>query len=119
MVGDAFGFLDPIYSSGVFLALKSGEWAADAITAALAAGDLSAPRLGGYGEEYLKGMEAVRKLVYAFYTREFSFARFLRAHPECKQGWLTSSAATSFRDGLRRSSNPCPECVVYQRISAY
>ena len=34
LVGDAFGFLDPIYSSGVFLALKSGELAADSIHAA-------------------------------------------------------------------------------------
>ena len=27
MVGDAWGFLDPLYSSGVLLALKSGEYA--------------------------------------------------------------------------------------------
>jgi len=30
LIGDAFGFLDPLYSSGVLLALKSGELAADA-----------------------------------------------------------------------------------------
>ena len=29
LVGDAFGFLDPLYSSGVLLALRSGELAAD------------------------------------------------------------------------------------------
>ena len=39
LVGDAFGFLDPLYSSGVLLALKSGELAADAIVEGLAAGD--------------------------------------------------------------------------------
>src|SRR4029450_12442811 len=31
LVGDAFGFLDPLYSSGVLLALKSGQLAADAV----------------------------------------------------------------------------------------
>ena len=31
LVGDAFGFLDPVYSTGLFLALKSGEMAADVI----------------------------------------------------------------------------------------
>src|SRR5262245_22504193 len=31
LIGDAFGFLDPLYSSGVLLALRSGEYAADAI----------------------------------------------------------------------------------------
>src|SRR6478736_9195797 len=42
LVGDAFGFLDPLYSSGVLLALKSGELAADAIADGLAKGDTSA-----------------------------------------------------------------------------
>ena len=35
LIGDAFGFIDPVYSSGVFLALKSGELAADAIIGGL------------------------------------------------------------------------------------
>src|SRR5829696_8423950 len=39
LVGDAFGFLDPLYSSGVLLALKSGELAADAIIDGLNKGD--------------------------------------------------------------------------------
>jgi len=81
LVGDAFGFLDPIYSSGVFLALKGAEFAADSIEDAFRAGDFSAERLGRHGEEFVAGMEAVRRLVYAFYDEEFSFARFLEKHP--------------------------------------
>ena len=86
LVGDAYGFLDPVYSSGVFLALKSGEMAADAIHEAFRNDDFSTRRLGNWGEEFIPGMEAVRKLVYAFYTKEFSFSRFLDAHPECLDG---------------------------------
>ena len=41
LAGDAFAFLDPVFSSGVYLALKSGEMAADAVDAALTAGDTS------------------------------------------------------------------------------
>ena len=41
MIGDAFGFLDPLYSSGVLLALKSGEFAADAIAEGLRNGNTS------------------------------------------------------------------------------
>ncbi|MCA9267512.1 MAG: tryptophan 7-halogenase, partial [Planctomycetales bacterium] len=41
MIGDAFGFLDPLYSSGVLLALKSGELAADAIGEGLRQNDVS------------------------------------------------------------------------------
>ena len=86
LVGDAYGFLDPVYSSGVFLALKSGEMAADAIHEAISNDDFSAKQLGKWGDVFIPGMEAIRKLVYAFYTKEFSFSRFLEAHPECLDG---------------------------------
>ena len=49
LVGDAFGFLDPLYSSGVLLALKSGQLAADAVAEGLAKGDTSAAQLGNWG----------------------------------------------------------------------
>ena len=98
LVGDAFGFLDPIYSSGVLLALKSGEWAADAILGAFDKGDFGPAQLGGFGPEFAAGMEAVRKLVYAFYTREFSFAGFLREFPQCKQGVIDILSGDIFKD---------------------
>ena len=84
LVGDAFGFIDPIYSSGVFLALKSSEMAADAIHEALVADDLSAARLSTFEPEYRRGVEALRKLVYAFYDPDFHFATFLKSHPNCR-----------------------------------
>ena len=61
LVGDAFGFLDPLYSSGILLALKSGELAADAIAAGLAVGDTSAARLGAWGPDYIQGMERMKR----------------------------------------------------------
>lgn len=82
LVGDAFGFLDPVYSSGVMLALKSGELAADTIDAALREGDTSGARLGTFGPDLLAGLHRVRQLVYAWYDRDFSVARFLKMHPE-------------------------------------
>jgi flavin-dependent dehydrogenase len=35
MVGDAYGFIDPVFSSGVLIAMQSGFLAADAVTACL------------------------------------------------------------------------------------
>ena len=63
MVGDAFGFLDPLYSSGVMLALKSGELAADAIHAALAKGDTSKAALGSWAPMFNQGIDRMRRLV--------------------------------------------------------
>ena len=84
LVGDAFGFLDPVFSSGVFLALKSGELAADAIDSALAADDVSAARFQEYGAQVCLGMERMRKIVYAFYNENFNFGKLVKAHPDLR-----------------------------------
>lgn len=81
LAGDAFGFLDPVFSSGLFFALRSGELAADAVHDALEAGDYSAERFAAYGDEMRSGIEAMRRLVYAFYDESFSFGRLLKKHP--------------------------------------
>ncbi len=97
LVGDAFGFLDPIYSSGVFLALKSAEMAADAVDEAFDRGDFSGAQLGKFGPDLMKGMEAIRKLVYAFYTRDFSFGKFLKRFPECREDIVNILIGNVFR----------------------
>ena len=97
LVGDAFGFLDPVYSTGLFLALKSGEMAADAIIEAFQKDDFSEAQLGSFGPVFVNGMEAFRKLVYAFYTKEFSFARFLSQYPEYQGGIVDILSGDVFR----------------------
>ena len=106
LVGDAFCFLDPMYSSGVYLALKSGEMAADAIAGAFARGDFSAEQLGGFGPELVRGMEAVRKMVYAFYAEDFSFAAFLKRHPECQQGVIDVLSGNLFSERVEPIFGP-------------
>jgi len=88
LAGDAFAFLDPVFSSGVFLALKSGELVADAVDAALIDGDTSGARFEAYGEKMCAAIENMRALVYAFYNVNFSFGRMLKQHPE-QRGRLT------------------------------
>ena len=83
LVGDAFGFLDPLYSSGVLLALKSGELAADAVCEGLAKGDTSATQLGSWEADYVRGMDRMRSLVCAYY-KGFSFGKFVAQHPHRK-----------------------------------
>ncbi|HEY2148707.1 MAG TPA: NAD(P)/FAD-dependent oxidoreductase, partial [Pirellulales bacterium] len=87
LAGDAFGFLDPLYSSGVLLALKSGELAADAVAEGLASGDTSAAQLGKWSPGFVKGMDRMRRLVVEYYDG-FSFGRFVRRYPHLK-GLLT------------------------------
>ena len=111
LVGDAFGFLDPIYSSGIFLALKSGEMAADAICEGLGKDDVSAAQLGKFGDEYLHGAEAFLKLIYAFYSKDFSFATFLKKHPECTQGIIDILSGNIFNEGVHEIFGPLEEML--------
>ena len=73
LAGDALGFLDPVFSSGVFLALKSGVMLADEIDHALKAKDFSAKCFHEYGKMMQSSIETMRKIVYAFYDENFSF----------------------------------------------
>jgi flavin-dependent dehydrogenase len=87
MVGDAFGFLDPLYSSGILLALVSGEMAADAISEGLTKGDTSRAQLGRWEGVYNQGMDRMRRLVCEFYDG-LNFGKFVRKHPD-KKGLIT------------------------------
>lgn len=82
LAGDALCFLDPVFSSGLMLAMKSGVSAADAIHEAILAGDFSPARFAEYGRVLREGIENMRKLVYAFYDPNFSFRKLTDRHPE-------------------------------------
>jgi len=83
LVGDAFGFLDPLYSSGVLLALRSGEMAADAISEGIRKGDTSAGQLGHWGPAFNEGVDRMRRLVCEYYDG-FSFGKFVRNYPHLR-----------------------------------
>jgi len=82
MIGDARAFLDPIYSSGLYLALGSAELAAQCIDDALKHNDLSAARIGAFEPALWKGVDVVRRLIHAFYDPNFSFPKFAERFPQ-------------------------------------
>jgi len=82
LVGDAFAFLDPVFSSGVMLALKSGVLAGDAVHKAILERDFSPERFSEYGRFLREGVENMRKLIYAFYDPKFSFRKLTNKYPD-------------------------------------
>jgi flavin-dependent dehydrogenase len=122
IIGDAYGFLDPIYSSGVLLALKMAELASDAIHDAFKHADFSAARLGQFQSKLDKGIESMRKLVYAFYSEEFSFSGFLRKYPEQRVNIINLLIGNVFKDGVDDIYGPMSEFAeipppLYEQIS--
>ena len=98
LAGDAFAFLDPVFSSGVFLALRSGEMVADAVDEALTADDVSAGRFTDYSANLCEGIEAIRKLVYAFYDDAFSFGSVFRKYPDLRADVTDCLIGNLFRE---------------------
>src|SRR5689334_10434970 len=109
IIGDAYGFLDPIYSSGVLLALKMAELAADAIHDAFNHDDFSAARLGQYQAKLDRGIESMRKLVYAFYNEGFSFSGFLRKYPDERVHIINLLIGDVFKEGVDQVYGPMSE----------
>jgi flavin-dependent dehydrogenase len=105
LVGDAFGFLDPLYSSGILLALKSGELAADAIVEGLASGNVSAAQLGRWGPRFTDGMDRMRRLICEYYNG-FNFGNFVRQHPELRGAITDLLIGDLFDDRVDRVWKP-------------
>jgi flavin-dependent dehydrogenase len=83
LVGDAFGFLDPLYSSGLLLAMTSGCMAADNIAEAFEQNDFSEAQLRKWEGTFLKGVDRIRRLVCEYYDG-LSFGRFVKKYPHLK-----------------------------------
>jgi FADH2-dependent halogenase len=70
-VGDAAAFLDPIFSTGVLLAMQGGLDAAGAIHAGLISGDLSARRFADYERLVRRRYRHFRRFAVGFYDPAF------------------------------------------------
>ncbi|HTL56857.1 MAG TPA: NAD(P)/FAD-dependent oxidoreductase [Candidatus Limnocylindrales bacterium] len=70
-VGDAAGFMDPIFSAGVYLAMYSGKLASQLVLKSLASGHDGAPLLPAYEKRVFRAMRFYWEMVEGFYTTPF------------------------------------------------
>jgi flavin-dependent dehydrogenase len=79
-IGDAAGFLDPIFSSGVFLAVTSAERVADRLHGALAAGTEGDPALHQVDDaDYQLAFRSMQLFVERFYRYDMVHHLFFEA----------------------------------------
>ncbi len=83
MVGDAYAFLDPIFSSGVYLAMRGGEHAANLVDSVLDAPEREATLQARYERTVRRGLE------------EFSW--FIRRFTEPTMGHLFAQPSNVFK----------------------
>jgi flavin-dependent dehydrogenase len=101
LVGDAATFLDPVFSTGVFLAMSTGERAAEAIDRALSRkGRVDARYLRAYERQANRMFARFRKFVYNFYDPVF-FEAFCAPHPP---ETIRAAVTTTLAGGVERVS---------------
>ena len=71
LVGDAGAFLDPIFSTGVLMAMQSGLEASEIMEAGLRDGDLRARRFAGYERRLVRRYHHFRRFAVGFYDPAF------------------------------------------------
>lgn len=69
LIGDAAGFLDPIFSTGVFMAMKSADIASAAVEERLRGGSMRPLRK--YEKDMARALSKYFRFISAFYEREF------------------------------------------------
>ncbi len=70
-VGDAAGFMDPIFSAGVYLAMYSGKLAAQVVVDSLARPGILGRRMRAYEKKVFRSMRFYSEMVEGFYTTPF------------------------------------------------
>lgn len=91
LIGDAAGFIDPIFSSGVMLAIKSGYLAATEILAADQAGaPLSAAAQARYTRKVGKMCKVFLNMIKMFYSNH-AFEVFMTPDPEKRMEWAVNN----------------------------
>jgi flavin-dependent dehydrogenase len=71
LAGDAGSFLDPVFSTGVAIALESGVEAGREMLAALQSGNVSAAKFQPFSKRQRARYVAFRRFVVGFYSRHF------------------------------------------------
>lgn len=102
-VGDAGGFLDPLFSTGAHLALKGGDFAAAAIDRALATGDTSRAAFADYEKQIRYAVDLFLGVVQAFYAGHFRETIFEQNQRRAMRRIITSILAGDvFHDQNRK-----------------
>lgn len=82
LAGDAGSFLDPVFSTGVSIAMETGIEAAAELDRAVAADDFSARRFAGFERRCRRRYQSFRRFVVGFYTPQFRDLFFQERPPE-------------------------------------
>jgi flavin-dependent dehydrogenase len=101
LAGDAGSFLDPVFSTGVSIAMESGIEAAGELHRALMRNDFSASSFAAFSRRQRKRFERFRRFVVGFYTPQFRDVFFSPEPPKLIFRSVTTVLAGKWDSSLR------------------
>jgi flavin-dependent dehydrogenase len=114
-VGDSACFIDPVFSSGVSLAMLSASTLSDKLVAALAAGTEADPALcKASHDEMQRGYATFAALVYRFYNTHFA-RNFILGAPAA--GALRPAVTSVLAGDVLRFDNAFQDMLLRSRLS--
>jgi len=114
-IGDAACFIDPVFSSGVSLAMLGATALCDRLVPALTAGREADPELYASHEQAMqRGYATFAALVYRFYNTNFA-RNFLLGAPAA--GDLRPSVTSVLAGDVLRSDNPFQDMLLKSRLA--
>lgn len=116
-VGDAAYFIDPCYSSGVHLAMKSAEMVADQVIAAPKHKAVELSCFTSYQKEMRRHERTVHKMVDAFYiaSRNTSVQKMVTS---CQGGYFSRKFVTFVGGDFQKNASYVSRVRVYSKITA-
>ncbi len=112
-VGDARSFIDPVFSSGVTLALRGADGLADAVLGGFARGEEAQPHLTrDHATSMRRAYDTFGALVGRFYHGSFAESFFLRRMPDYE---LRRGVMSVLAGDVWRSDNPFQEMLLRGR----
>jgi len=101
-LGDASGFIDPLFSTGAHLAMHGALHAADAIDGALRSADVSRARFASWEREQRRGADLFVGAVQAFYGGDLTSYLFAQPqHPFLRRAITSLLSGDVFNEGAR------------------
>ena len=100
LAGDAGSFLDPVFSTGVSIAMESGIEAAAELHRAFGRNDFSAPSFAAFSRRQRKRFERFRRFVVGFYTPQFRDVFFSQEPPKLIFRSVTTVLAGKWNSSL-------------------
>ena len=116
IIGDAAGFLDPIFAAGVYFALKAGKLAAAQIDAAFQADDLSKKALLPYEQSLRKEIGVVLGQIQGWYHLMEEEGRADRLIPLMTRFTSLRRSFTCLFSGMYDKLEPGGPCAMVQML---